>query len=203
MAELKILIHLGRHLNIVNLLGAVTKNLIKGELMVIVEYCKFGNLRHYLLAHRDNFVDQLNPETGQIDTNIKTLDDARKMKRSDRSPVYANIFGFSNASMGISNPSYSNGTIYTQSSIKKNSVRYADLLHKQNSIMSNDSITTATNQDGYVVDSETGSGSSTFNGYRGEPVKRNKDILVTTSDLLCFAFQSARGMQYLASRKVM
>lgn len=31
IAELKILIHIGKHLNIVNLLGAVTKNLAKGE----------------------------------------------------------------------------------------------------------------------------------------------------------------------------
>ncbi|KAK8759242.1 hypothetical protein V5799_003128 [Amblyomma americanum] len=70
MAELKILIHLGRHLNIVNILGAVTKNLAKGELMVIVEYCKFGNLRHYLLRHRERFINQLNPETGRVDPDI-------------------------------------------------------------------------------------------------------------------------------------
>ncbi len=31
-SELKILIHLGNHLNVVNLLGACTKNLIKGSL---------------------------------------------------------------------------------------------------------------------------------------------------------------------------
>lgn len=70
MAELKILIHLGRHLNIVNLLGAVTKNLVKGELLVIVEYCQFGNLRHYLIANRDNFINQLNPLNGKIDRSI-------------------------------------------------------------------------------------------------------------------------------------
>lgn len=61
MAELKILIHLGRHLNIVNLLGAVTKNIVKGELLVIVEYCEFGNLRHFLLSNRDTFLNELEP----------------------------------------------------------------------------------------------------------------------------------------------
>lgn len=61
MAELKILIHLGRHLNIVNLLGAVTKNIVKGELLVIVEYCEFGNLRHFLLSNRDTFINELEP----------------------------------------------------------------------------------------------------------------------------------------------
>ena len=32
MSELKIMIHLGSHLNVVNLLGACTKNVIKGYL---------------------------------------------------------------------------------------------------------------------------------------------------------------------------
>ena len=41
MAELKIMIHLGRHLNIVNLLGACTVGLARRELLVIVEYCRF------------------------------------------------------------------------------------------------------------------------------------------------------------------
>lgn len=71
MSELKIMIHLGRHLNIVNLLGAVTSGIANGELMVMVEYCRFGNLRHYLLSHRSAFVDQINYETGLIDSTIK------------------------------------------------------------------------------------------------------------------------------------
>jgi len=27
-----------------------------GQLFVIVEYCQFGNLRSYLLKHKDNFL---------------------------------------------------------------------------------------------------------------------------------------------------
>uniref|UniRef100_A0A8C3KSX8 receptor protein-tyrosine kinase n=1 Tax=Calidris pygmaea TaxID=425635 RepID=A0A8C3KSX8_9CHAR len=50
MSELKILIHIGHHLNVVNLLGACTKP--GGPLMVIVEYCKFGNLSAYLRSKR-------------------------------------------------------------------------------------------------------------------------------------------------------
>ena len=34
--ELKLMIHLGSHLNVVNLMGACT---IKGKLQVILEYC--------------------------------------------------------------------------------------------------------------------------------------------------------------------
>uniref|UniRef100_UPI00398F5E54 vascular endothelial growth factor receptor 2 n=1 Tax=Pristiophorus japonicus TaxID=55135 RepID=UPI00398F5E54 len=54
MSELKILIHIGHHLNVVNLLGACTK--VGGPLMVIVEYCKYGNLSNYLRSKRNDYV---------------------------------------------------------------------------------------------------------------------------------------------------
>uniref|UniRef100_A0AAR2J758 Vascular endothelial growth factor receptor 3 n=1 Tax=Pygocentrus nattereri TaxID=42514 RepID=A0AAR2J758_PYGNA len=54
MSELKILIHIGNHLNVVNLLGACTKP--NGPLMVVVEYCKYGNLSNYLRAKREFFL---------------------------------------------------------------------------------------------------------------------------------------------------
>ncbi|XP_076877253.1 vascular endothelial growth factor receptor kdr-like [Brachyhypopomus gauderio] len=54
MSELKILIHIGHHLNVVNLLGACTKQ--GGPLMIIVEYCKYGNLCNYLRSKRGDFV---------------------------------------------------------------------------------------------------------------------------------------------------
>ncbi|XP_047424727.1 vascular endothelial growth factor receptor 1 isoform X3 [Mugil cephalus] len=54
MTELKILNHIGNHLNVVNLLGACTKS--GGPLMVIVEYCRFGNLSTFLKNKREVFV---------------------------------------------------------------------------------------------------------------------------------------------------
>uniref|UniRef100_A0A8C6NI94 Vascular endothelial growth factor receptor 3 n=1 Tax=Nothobranchius furzeri TaxID=105023 RepID=A0A8C6NI94_NOTFU len=54
MSELKILIHIGNHVNVVNLLGACTKP--NGPLMVIVEYCKYGNLSNFLRAKREFFL---------------------------------------------------------------------------------------------------------------------------------------------------
>ncbi|XP_046428757.1 platelet-derived growth factor receptor alpha-like [Neodiprion fabricii] len=60
LRELRILVYLGQHLNIVNLLGACTKNIDMGELLVIVEYCRYGNLHDYLVRRRVNFIDQLN-----------------------------------------------------------------------------------------------------------------------------------------------
>uniref|UniRef100_A0A4W5KI91 receptor protein-tyrosine kinase n=1 Tax=Hucho hucho TaxID=62062 RepID=A0A4W5KI91_9TELE len=59
MSELKILIHIGHHLNVVNLLGACTKP--GSPLMVIVEYCKHGNLSSYLKSKRG----ERRPRSGQ------------------------------------------------------------------------------------------------------------------------------------------
>ena len=46
MSELKIMMHLGKHLNIVNLLGACTTSLARRNLFVIVEYCRYILLLH-------------------------------------------------------------------------------------------------------------------------------------------------------------
>ncbi|XP_038583827.1 vascular endothelial growth factor receptor 1 isoform X1 [Micropterus salmoides] len=57
MTELKILNHIGHHLNVVNLLGACTKP--GGPLLVIVEYCRYGNLSTFLKSKREVFVDKM------------------------------------------------------------------------------------------------------------------------------------------------
>lgn len=55
ISELKIMMYVGTHLNIVNLLGAVTKDLANREVMMICEYCCYGNLRDFLQDHRTSF----------------------------------------------------------------------------------------------------------------------------------------------------
>ena len=59
-SELKILIHLGEHKHIVNLLGACTTS---GKLFVILEFCSNGNLLSYLRARREIFQAQWSPRT--------------------------------------------------------------------------------------------------------------------------------------------
>ena len=81
LSEIKILSHLGKHANIVNLKGAVTTNIMSGEVYVLVEYCKFGNIQKFLLNHRDKFIDQINPETGKYDSQYPS-DLYRRMEQN-------------------------------------------------------------------------------------------------------------------------
>lgn len=43
-----------------------------GELMVIVEYCRFGNVQNFLLRNRKCFINQINPINDRIDPTIMT-----------------------------------------------------------------------------------------------------------------------------------
>lgn len=72
--ELKIMIHLGKHLNIVNLMGANTVHIGKGELWILVEYCRFGNLLSFMQRNRNKFINQIDPVTGKIDCMKVTPD---------------------------------------------------------------------------------------------------------------------------------
>lgn len=53
MSELKIMSHLGPHLNVVNLLGACTKG---GPIYIITEYCRYGDLVDYLHRNKHTFL---------------------------------------------------------------------------------------------------------------------------------------------------
>uniref|UniRef100_A0A8C7PCQ2 receptor protein-tyrosine kinase n=1 Tax=Oncorhynchus mykiss TaxID=8022 RepID=A0A8C7PCQ2_ONCMY len=64
MSELKIMSHLGPHLNIVNLLGACTK---QGPLYLVTEYCRYGDLVDYLHRNKHTFL-QYYAEKNQEDS---------------------------------------------------------------------------------------------------------------------------------------
>jgi hypothetical protein len=40
------------------------------KLLVVVEYCPFGNLQEYILLNSKHFIDQRNVYTGQFDWKI-------------------------------------------------------------------------------------------------------------------------------------
>ncbi|XP_078100664.1 platelet-derived growth factor receptor beta-like isoform X2 [Sander vitreus] len=53
MSELKVLVHLGPHLNVVNLLGACTRG---GPVYLITEFCRHGDLVGYLHRNKHTFL---------------------------------------------------------------------------------------------------------------------------------------------------
>uniref|UniRef100_A0A8C9YZG6 receptor protein-tyrosine kinase n=1 Tax=Sander lucioperca TaxID=283035 RepID=A0A8C9YZG6_SANLU len=67
MSELKVLSYLGNHVNIVNLLGACT---VGGPILVITEYCCYGDLLNFLRRKRESF---LNSQVGDAVERKKGL----------------------------------------------------------------------------------------------------------------------------------
>ncbi|XP_067327772.1 vascular endothelial growth factor receptor kdr-like isoform X2 [Anolis sagrei] len=145
MSELKILIHIGHHLNVVNLLGACTKP--GGPLMVIVEYCKYGNLSNYLRGKRGDFIaskpqENSDPAEKGLEESINDLTELIKRRLE---------------SVASTGSSASSGFI----------------------------------EDKSYTDSE-------------EEEEDAEDLYkrpLTLEDLICYSFQVAKGMEFLASRK--
>ncbi|PNF14062.1 hypothetical protein B7P43_G03563 [Cryptotermes secundus] len=196
-SELKIMVHLGKHLNVVNLLGASTKNLAKMELLVIVEYCRFGNLHNYLLRHREDFIDQLDPKTGWIDPTIGVELLSRNESIKSKSKVKYAALSFSSSSGGDSR-SDDMAVDYRAACVhpgdRSPAVAGGDI--EMNLI----SMTPTGEQDECMLSNNSIQPEWRSN-YRGDYKGTTRPVC--THDLLCWAFQVARGMDYLASRKVM
>ncbi|XP_073965486.1 PDGF- and VEGF-receptor related isoform X3 [Choristoneura fumiferana] len=165
-SELKIMVHLGKHINIVNLLGACTKNVGKRELIVIVEYCKFGNIHNYMQRHREVFIDQLTDNKEKNQGNINRG------------------FSCSSGNSGMDSDCLSS-----------NQTQETDHTFLN---------TAASNRSGRTV-SETGYVQPEWrSNYESDYVSDGrKPRPLYSRDLLAWAFQIARGMEYLASRKIL
>ncbi|XP_011871094.1 PREDICTED: vascular endothelial growth factor receptor 1 isoform X2 [Vollenhovia emeryi] len=167
-SELKIMVHLGKHLNVVNLLGACTKNISKRELLVIVEYCRFGNLHNFLLRHRNDFINQIDPKTGKLDPTVGMDILTRAVSISSNNSLSVN----SDTGVVVH---YSPGTNPDSPEIN------------------------------FSPDSCVNSNSSQpewRSNYCGDYKDQNLKP-ICTQDLLSWAFQVARGMEYLSQRKVL
>ncbi|GBP03773.1 Vascular endothelial growth factor receptor 1 [Eumeta japonica] len=162
ISELKIMIYLGKHINILNLLGACTKNVAKRELSVIMEYCKFGSIDIYMKQHREVFIDQL----GDGDKNGFGRINRGFSCSSGNSGSQSDYFG-SNHTQATDHTFLTTGNAGKR---KESESEYIQAEWRSNYVM----------------------------GYEGRILRP-----LYSRDLLCWAFQIARGMEYLASRKVL
>ncbi|OQV11449.1 Vascular endothelial growth factor receptor 1 [Hypsibius exemplaris] len=65
--EIKIMSYIGQHLNVVNLLGAVTQNIARvGDIFMLTEYCQNGSLLSHLEQCRDNFFGEVKEDSGEL-----------------------------------------------------------------------------------------------------------------------------------------
>uniref|UniRef100_A0A8C5UF21 receptor protein-tyrosine kinase n=1 Tax=Malurus cyaneus samueli TaxID=2593467 RepID=A0A8C5UF21_9PASS len=82
MSELKIMSHLGHHENIVNLLGACTCG---GPILVITEYCRYGDLLNFLRKKAESIIIQDSALDTSLDStaDYKNIDLEKKYIRSD------------------------------------------------------------------------------------------------------------------------
>ncbi|NWY27832.1 CSF1R factor, partial [Pheucticus melanocephalus] len=73
MSELKIMSHLGHHENIVNLLGACTCG---GPILVITEYCRYGDLLNFLRKKTESIIIQ----DSALDTSLDSAADYKNIE---------------------------------------------------------------------------------------------------------------------------
>jgi serine/threonine protein kinase len=66
LSELKIMSFVGRHPNVVNLLGACTQNLRNREVHIILEYCDLGDMVTLLRKHRGIFCNFFEIQYGDV-----------------------------------------------------------------------------------------------------------------------------------------
>lgn len=67
--ELKVMIAIGVHANVLCLIGAVTKEMSQGHLYVVVECCDNGNLKEFLSRNSGGFLDEVEIVAEQSDAD--------------------------------------------------------------------------------------------------------------------------------------
>uniref|UniRef100_A0A8C6UJD5 Platelet-derived growth factor receptor alpha n=1 Tax=Neogobius melanostomus TaxID=47308 RepID=A0A8C6UJD5_9GOBI len=169
MSELKIMTHLGPHLNIVNLLGACTKS---GPIYIITEYCFYGDLVNYLHKNRESFLS-LNTEKTKKDLDIFGIN---PVDESSRSYV---ILSFESKA-DYMDMKQADNTQYVPMLEMSSSSKYSDI---------------QTNYD-HPPSQKSSTGESEIDILLTDDMNEG----LTTTDLLSFTYQVAKGMEFLASK---
>ena len=76
---------------------------IIGELLVIEEFCRYGNIHDYLIANRDSFVNELDEITGELKPLDEIFIQPHKYQTQNQ---YKRFFSFLIRSIFIRNSAY-------------------------------------------------------------------------------------------------
>ncbi|XP_075397917.1 platelet-derived growth factor receptor beta isoform X1 [Tenrec ecaudatus] len=172
MSELKIMSHLGPHLNVVNLLGACTKG---GPIYIITEYCRYGDLVDYLHRNKHTFLqhrsDKSHPPSAQLYSNALPV--------GLPLPSHVSLTGESDG--GYMDMSKDESVDYVPMLDMKGDIKYADL--EASSYMAP--------YDNYVPSAPERTCRATL---------INESPVLSYMDLVGFSYQVANGMEFLASK---
>ncbi|XP_007906332.2 platelet-derived growth factor receptor beta [Callorhinchus milii] len=170
MSELKIMSHLGPHLNIVNLLGACTKG---GPIYIMTEYCRHGDLVDYLHRNKHTFL--------QAYTNHSSQQTDRVTHGEERVKSYIAL-SFENDG-GYMDMSKDNFLEYVPMVEVKNGTNYTEIEHS-----------------GYDTPYTNEHYSATEEDRREDVLLISESVALTYMDLVAISYQVAQGMEFLASK---
>ncbi|KAM9253681.1 platelet-derived growth factor receptor beta isoform 1-T1 [Dugong dugon] len=172
MSELKIMSHLGPHLNVVNLLGACTKG---GPIYIITEYCRYGDLVDYLHRNKHTFLqhcsDKRHPPSAELYSNALPI--------GLPLPSHVSLTGESDG--GYMDMSKDESVDYVPMLDMKGDVKYADI----------ESSNYMAPYDNYVPSAPERTCRATL---------INESPVLSYMDLVGFSYQVANGMEFLASK---
>ncbi|KAI1902952.1 hypothetical protein AGOR_G00021870 [Albula goreensis] len=178
MSELKIMSHLGPHLNIVNLLGACTK---PGPIYLITEFCRYGDLVEYLHRNKHTFLQchgdksRRDADTGPSSTSSTTCT-ADGQGQSDASVA-------SECDGGYMDMRQEDCMEYVAMQELTPNIKYADL-------------EPVVYETPYQQEDHLGPGT----GRMDTALVINDSPILSYLDLVGFSYQVAKGMDFLASK---